>query len=166
MCEELKGFELALWGKKRLYHNDSSDQRWLDDGSSVRFVVKRRTFNNVELMVNDNTFHSIWYSQLTEVFFKVNDFNLCSGKIIKKDGDEFYTRNMNVPAFIAFIEGKSFRVVQNPDGMVAKFDAHNLPRNISYVDACQLVRDLVQCGDYSKAASYLIPSTEYTLVEL
>lgn len=153
------------WTKKKI-HMWEGQVRWLDHNSEICLTLKQATSQNAEFYVNNNTNHTIWYSQLTEVFIQTETLDLCSGEIFKKSGEKLYTRDMDIVNFINFVEGRKFRVAANSNGTVAKFDGDTLPYGISYSDAQKLVADLVRNGDFEGAAKYLRPATEYTLIEI
>lgn len=153
------------WTKKEVRIWDGKEQRWLDHNSQIRLSLKQETARNAEFYVNDNPNHTIWYSQLTEVFIQVETLNLCSGIIIKKDGEELYTREMDVKTFINYVKGRTFRISVDPNGKVAKFDPNTLPYD-KYVDAQEMIANLVQKGYLEEAAKYLKPAKEYRLIEI
>lgn len=88
------------WTKKKIQIWDGQTQRWLDHDSHIQLSLKQTTSRNAEFYVNDDNNHTIWYSQLTEVFIQVETLILCSGKTIKKNGEKIYTRDMDVNTFI------------------------------------------------------------------
>ncbi|MDE6562340.1 MAG: hypothetical protein K2K75_13235 [Muribaculaceae bacterium] len=153
------------WTKKKVRIWDGQ-VRWLDHNREICLTLKQVTSKNAEFYVNNNTNHTIWYSQLTEVFIQTETLDLCSGEIIKKSGEKLFTLDMGIEAFINFVSGRKFCVAVNPDGEVAKFDGTTLPYGISYPAAQKLVADLVRNNDIEGAAKYLLPATEYTLIEI
>lgn len=154
------------WTKRKPQIWDGQTQRWLDHNSQISLSLKQETSKNAEFIINGNPNHTIWYSQLTEVFLQVETLQLCSGETIKKNGERLYTRDMDVRMFINYIKGKTFQVSVNPDGEVAKFDGKTLPYGISYINAQELVANLAKMGEYEGAAKYLFPATEYNLTEI
>lgn len=152
------------WKKKKIYSSDI--QRYLDHGSKVSFTLKQQTSRNAEFIVNDNPLHIIWYSQLAGPFILIDGFTPYSGEFIKKDGSSINIYEMNVDEFVNYVNGKTFKVSVNPDGEVVKFDFDNLPEGISYDDAHKKVAQLVQATDFEGAANYLLPATQYNLIEL
>lgn len=97
-----EGLEWELWKNKPIYIPDDF-QRWLDHESHVQFSLKQRTSRNAEFFVNDTPFHTIWYSQLAEIFLNIHNLNLCTGRVVQKDGKEVYTVQMGVDSFIRFV---------------------------------------------------------------
>ena len=154
------------WTKKKNHLWDGQEQRWLDHNCIIRLSLKQETSRNAEFYVNDNPNHTIWYSQLTEVFIRCETLSLCSGETIRKNGERFFTRDMDVKTFINYVKDRTFRVSVNPDGEVAKFDGKSFPYGMSYNDAQKLVANLVKNQDYEAAAKYLLPATKYNLIEI
>ena len=153
-------FEIALISKKKFH----KQQRWLDDGSVVTFDIKQITSSNAEFTVNNNSNHIIWYSQLTELFFNINDMSLNTGEIFHKNGNVSATRDMDVDSFVNFVKGKRFKVLVNTDGKVAKVDK-DFCEGMSYEYIHDTVKNLLEQNKYTEAAKYLIPSTQYSLQE-
>lgn len=170
MAGNLDEFKKAVCGRSSsLTGNAHSEKRWLDDNSVITLTLKQRTFQNAEFIVNGDETHLIWYTQLTREFLQLNNQQLCSGEIIRKNGDRFRTHTLEVGSFIDFVKDKSFRVEVDPHGFVAEFNRRNpnatdLPAN-NY-EAAQMISQLISEGNISKAASYLKPGREYNLIEI
>lgn len=154
------------WTKKKLHMNDGQTQRWLDHDTHVSFTLKQRTSMNAEFIVNGNPNHTIWYSQLAEIFILLKDITFLFADITRKDGTAKATCEMDVETFMTYVQGKTFRVSVNPNGEVAKFDKKALPYGITYENARKLVSDLTKEGKYEEAAKYLLPATLYDLYEV
>lgn len=154
------------WTKKKVPDVNDTVQRWLDHNSRISFSLAQETSRNAEFYVNNNSNHRIWYSQLAEVFLHIETLTLCVGGIYKKNGEGMGIYNIDVKTFINYVKDRSFKVDVNPDGEVAKFDRKTLPDGISYIKAQELIASLVGKGDYKEAAKYLLPATQYNLIEL
>lgn len=154
--------ELFLSSKRKR----TSEQRWLEDGSIISLSVKEKTLSNAEFIVNGNPNHLIWYSQLTEIFLSIEDFEFYTGDLIYKDGVKIRTQDLDLDKFVKFVsEGRKFRVSTNPDGKVAKLD-REFCGGRKYVDIAERVKSLSKEGKYSEAVKYLLPATQYTLYEV
>lgn len=145
--------------------SDYTMQRWLEDNSEVRFSIKRPTLRNALFTINGNPNHEMWYSQLAEVFINVDNLELSWGEIIKKDGSHVFIEDMGAQGFTEYVTNKTFRVIVNPNGRVAKFNPKAFPYN-TINQARQRIIELVESKQIRKAASYLIQAKEYTLVEI
>lgn len=146
--------------------SDDSCQRWLEENSIVQFSLNKRTAQNAEFIINNNPYHLIWYSQLSEIFFQIENYSLCSGMIIWKDGTRCVTFELGVEQFISTTKGKKFKVVVNPDGPVAKFARNAFDANTTISKAYQIIIDLINKKEWRQAASFLSESKEYTLIEI
>lgn len=144
---------------------DYAMQRWLEDDSEVRFSVKQTTFKNALFIINGHFNHEMWYSQLAEVFINIDNLELNWGEIIKKDGSHVFIEDMGARGFTEYVANKTFRIIVNPNGRVAKFNPKTFPYNITVDQARQIIRELVESKQIKKAASHLIQAKQYTLVE-
>ena len=153
------------WKKKKAY-TDGRTKRWLDHDSTIKFELKELTSSNAEFIINDNPDHLIWFSQISDPFLHLETFNLVSGSFVKKDGTQIALANMRLYDFISYVKGKTFRVVVNPDGEVAKFDKEKLPSNQEYNKIINTIKELVQTKNFIKAAEYLLPATAYDFYEI
>ena len=153
--------EFYLSAKQK--HHD--EKRWLDDGSIVTFNVIQITTFNIELSVNDNPNHIIWFSQLNEIFFNLKDFSFCTGDIIHKNGKSIPTKDMDLNTFVNFIKGKRFKILTNTDGKVAKID-NEYCAGMTIIEIQKRIKSLIDLHNYSEAVKYLLPATQYTLQEL
>ncbi len=153
--------------KKRFYHIGDLKQRWLDNDAIITLKVKQITARNIEFIVNGNSDHIVWYSQLSRVFLNIKTFDLVLGDIKFKNGEKKIIAEYEPEKFAKSIKDKRFRVIANADGLVvAKFDEHNTPPCTTYGEAAEFIRQLVENGEIDKAADYLQPATIYDLEEV
>lgn len=163
--ELINKFSIEVAWQKRIHAYNDNIQRWLDEGSNIKLTVKQYTSQNVEFMINDNPHHLIWYSQLSCIFLQISTLSLCSGIIKLKDGTVNYIRNYTSDEFATIAANRNFKVHVNPDGQVAKFDEQKIPYP-TYGQCTEHIKKLVSNGKIEEAASYLIPSIEYSLEEV
>lgn len=163
--ELINKFSIEVAWQKRIHAYNDNIQRWLDEGSNIKFTVKQYTSQNVEFMINNNPHHLIWYSQLSCILLQISTLSLCSGIIKLKDGTTNYIRNYTSDEFAAIIADRKFKVHVNPDGQVAKFDEQKIPYP-TYGQCTEHIKKLVSNGKIEEAAKYLIPYTEYSLEEV
>lgn len=155
---------LVAWNKKIIDVNETT-RRWLADGEIINLSVNKRTSKNVEFKVNNDDNHLIWFSQFSAVLLRLSDLKLVSGEIKLKDGKTLFLCNIQIDDFIEIIKNKTFKVICNEDGAVANFEERNPPCR-TYTAYVDLIRELVNRGELDKAASYLSPTREYSLIEI
>lgn len=166
MATKLSEFEKAVYGHRKIMQYQNSDvKRWLDDDSIIELTLKQQTYKNAEFYVNENPNHTIWYSQLKEIFLRLDNLELVAGEIIKKDNSKCFIYEMSVPDFVEYVSGKKFKVEVNPDGKVAKFNDEK-SSGMSLEELADTIKYLYTKGEYQVAAGYLIGSTEYNLREV
>lgn len=154
------------WEKKKVQSEGYDIKRYLNKNSQVSFEVNKRTVNNAEFKINGNPNHLIWYSQLATIFILLDNQQFCFGELIKKGGEKVSLCDLDVEAFINYVNGKRFVVDVNPLGDVAKFDTNAFSNSISYEAARKMVEDLTKEGKFAEAARYLLPAIVYDLYEV
>lgn len=162
MTQNLTRLKRYLLGSKQLYIPEDEVKRWIDNNSHIRLSLKQKTAANAEFYVNENKNHIIWYSQLSEVFFNIDNQVLCCGDLIKKNGTKSLICDIEIDEFIEYVKDKTFRVSVNPEGDVAKFRK-------GFEITSELINTIKQSitmGDYKTVSKYLALSTEYTLTEI
>lgn len=138
----------------------------MDNDEAIEFTVIKSTAKNIEFCVNGDSKHLIWFSQLNEVFFKMDSMYPCAGKIIKKDGSYLYIWKMSPTEFLEYVRGKKFRVSINPDGDIAKFKGDAFQAGTTYDEAAAFIRKLASEGKCDEAIGYLMDGREYSFIEI
>ena len=163
---KLKNVLTQRFGNKQIITTKDSCKRWLDPGSIVSFSVNKRTSKNIEFKINDDENHLIWYSQLETIFFNLDSMSLCCGEIINKDGEKALFAKIKAHEFEEYAKNRRFRVILNSDGKVAKFRNNTLPAGTSYIDAENMINNLIDDNQFEKTGDYLETSNQYTLEEI
>ena len=141
---------------------------WLELGEVITFTSCRQTFDNAEFQINNSPYWTIWFSQLSGLFYN-GDFDgtldLLQGCSIQMKNSFQIPSRMSSSEFWNVVKGKRFKVV----GVTHCYKPNkynNEVKRMSIFDVYKKVHNALVNGRGYEVRDLLMPAKCYDLIEI
>ena len=166
MCDQLKHNQLseierfiALSSLANKPARQASDgiKRWLELDEIISFsgILRGNSHSNAELIINNNEYHTIWYSQLSQKLYYGEPDKFLTSKLILKNGKTLQLCYTSFPDFWNIVRNKRFKVTKKPE----------IKKMMSFENAIKFIHNLAITKDPS-FSSFTIYTKAYTITEI
>lgn len=176
MCDQLKHNQLseierfiALSSLANKPARQASDgiKRWLELDEIISFsgILRGNSHSNAELIINNNEYHTIWYSQLSQKLYYGEPDKFLTSKLILKNGKTLQLCYTSFPDFWNIVRNKRFKVTKVESGCKLNDKKPEIKKMMSFENAIKFIHNLAITKDPS-FSSFTIYTKAYTITEI